>query len=178
MTVEKFGIYTEGSNSAGTTGVTTQDNQMVSIQAVATDAYEGSEAYYFQYVYKDGGYGFHATLNAEPTPFDASAYASGFYHVALKTTSPYKMKIRMRDGSGGNFWVMLDDSKKTYGLERDGQWHTLKIPMADFKSDGGGSPDLTTISNVFVLRSDEGSATPASGEDWDYYVDDIYLTLE
>ncbi|MEZ4773301.1 MAG: carbohydrate-binding protein [Bacteroidia bacterium] len=178
VVVEKYGIYTEGSATAGSIGVTTQNNSMVAISAT-TDAYEGSEALYIKFdPTTTNQYGVHATLLPDPSPFDASAYLGGYYNVALKTTSVGKMKIRIRDGSGGNFWVMLDDAVKTYGFERDGNWHALKIPLADFKTDGGASPDLSTLQNVFVLRSDEQSATPAAGEDWDYYVDDIYLTKE
>ncbi|MCV9387420.1 carbohydrate-binding protein [Reichenbachiella ulvae] len=176
-----LGIYTENTTVETSSSVATQNNQMVAISAVTTDAYEGSEALFFEYVWADGAYGYHATLNPDPSPLDASGYEEGFYNVAIKTTCVGKFKIRIRDASGGNFFVIMDDAVKTYGLERDGAWHKLKIPVSSFTKDGDGNgdkPDLSTLSNVFVLRSDEGSPTPADGDDWDFYVDDIYFSVD
>lgn len=173
-----LGLFSETTTVESAYPVTIQNNQMVEISTVDTDAYEGNEAYYFKYVFKEGGYGLHATLNADPGPLDATGYEDGFYNVAIKTTSLGKVKIRMRSGST-NYWVMLDDAVKTYGLERDGQWHALKIPVSDFKADDRTTVvNLDALSNVFVLRSDEGSATPGDGSDYDFYVDDIYFSLE
>ncbi len=171
-------LYSETTPFETQTDVTVQNNNMVEITPVTEGAFEGDEAYYFKYVFSANGYGLHATLNAEPTALDATGYENGFYNVAIKTTCVGKVKIRMR-GNGTDYWVMLDDAVKTYGLERDGEWHVLKIPVSDFKAnDRTTVVNLASLSNVFVLRSDEGSATPGDGDDYDFYVDDIYFSLD
>lgn len=170
--VEKFGIYREGAVS-GSLEVVTQINNAYTINTVA-EAFEGTEALEFKFD-KIDTWGVMGSIQPSESPADISEYANGYYHVTLKTTSSGIMNIRLQ-GGGMNGYVQLDDATKTYGFNRDGTWQSLKIPMADFKTDDGSSPDFAAITELFVLRS--AASSVAADEDWDWYVDNIYLTKE
>jgi hypothetical protein len=141
---------------------------------VTSGAYEGSNAFHFAYDTADPDtWGVMGIFDLDAS-YDVSAYT--YYNIAIKTTSPGNMKLRIR-GGGTNAWVYLDSDGSTYGLVRDGQWHTLKIPLSDFNADGV-LPDLTSVDRIMVLRSDEGNPATTAADDWDYYIDDLYLSKE
>lgn len=178
VAVEKFGIYTEG---AVTTGVpiALEINNAFTIAPVTAEVFEGAEALEFKFdaidtwgvmgaIRPSDGVGGFITA-------DISDYSAGYYNITLKTTCVLKMNLRLQ-GNGINGFVQLDDAVKTYGFIRDGAWHTLKIPISDFKTDTGATPDYSQISHLLVMRSAESAVTAA--EDWDWYVDDIYLTKD
>lgn len=175
--IEKYGIYTEAETSLGNVGeLIINENQAVAITEV-TEAFEGSKALEFAYAWTDGAWGYMAEILPANSPADLSAFANGYYNISIKTTSPGRLKLRLQsDGVQGYVW--LDDAVKTYGLERDGQWHSLKIPMTDFRVDAavdGANPDFSKITNLMVLRSEGGVAET---DDWTWYIDNIYLTNE
>ena len=178
VVAERFGIYTERAVTGGIPSAIEQNNAFL-ISPTSTDVFEGAQSMEFKFDAQDtwgvmgafrpsdGAGGF---VNV-----DISEYATGFYNISLKTTCPFKMNLRLQ-GGGTNGFVQLDDAVRKYGLLRDGAWHTLKIPIADFKTDAGATPDYSQISHLLVLRSAEPAVTPT--EDWDWYVDDMYLTKE
>lgn len=172
VAVERFGIFREGAVS-GSIEVVTQENNAYVINTIA-DAFEGVEALEFKFNETDT-WGVMGSLQPLESPADISEYADGFYHITMKTTSTGTMNIRLQ-GGGKNGFVQLDDATKTYGFNRDGTWQSLKIPMSDFKTGDGLSPDFAAITELFVLRSVPASV--AADEDWDWYVDNIYLTKE
>jgi hypothetical protein len=177
--IEKYGIYTEG-GTIGSVGPVAVELNNAYTSETTTDAAEGSEALAFIFDQVDT-WGVMAAIrpsNDEGATFsnvDISAYADGFYNISLKTTCTKTMNLRLQ-GGGVNGYVTLDDAVKKYGFERDGNWHSLKIPVSDFVTDGGESPDLADISHLLVLRSNAGDVLAT--DDWDWYVDNMYLTME
>lgn len=57
-------------------------------------------------------------------------------------------------------------SAADYGYKADGQWHSLRIPLADFAA---GGVDLTDVRVAFALGGPGGSA----GQE--ILVDDVYM---
>ena len=53
-----------------------------------------------------------------------------YLSVSLKTTSSAAFKIGASAAYGS--WVYFTPSSDPYGFKRDGQWHTLHIPLSDF----------------------------------------------
>ena len=87
--------------------------------------------------------------------------------------------------TAGNYWITLNaaTTDAAYGMVRDGNWHSLKIPMTDFKRDGNG-PDITPnkdkIVACLVLRTDDADYANYSGTPgaFQWYVDDIYYSVD
>ena len=106
---------------------------------------------------------------------DLNEYADGYLNFAMKTTSTSSFNIRVTDGS---IKPKIDfiDGADPYGFMRDGEWHTVSIPIADYLA---LSPDLdlTLIKELFVWR---GGATDGSGwidtEASDFYIDHIHFS--
>ncbi len=178
VVVEKYGIYTEGSVTTGFPSKIELNNAFL-VSPITTGTFEGSESLFFEFNSQDT-WGVMAALRPADAggnfvTADISEYATGFYNITLKTTCLGKMNIRLQ-GGGINGFVQLDDAVKTYGFQRDGAWHTLKIPIADFKTATNEVPNYAQISHFMVLRSAEAAVTAT--EEWDWYVDNVYLSKE
>lgn len=176
---ERYGIYTEGPVTAGSGAVGLEINNAFIITEVTNDVFEGANAVEFKFDPQDT-WGVMGAIRLSDgaggfVDADISEFASGFYNISLKTTCTLKMNLRLQ-GGGTNGFVQLDDAVKTYGFERDGAWHTLKIPISDFVADGGATPNYSAISHFLVMRSAEPAV--AATEDWDWYVDNVYLSKE
>lgn len=169
-----FAIYTEKTeNVVGSAPITASSGNAYIPAEVTTGAFEGTNAYHFEYDTTDPDtWGVMGIFDLDAS-YDFTGYT--YYNIAIKTTSPGNMKLRIR-GGGTNAWVYLDSDGSTYGLVRDGQWHTLKIPLADFAGDGGALPNLADVDRIMVLRSDEANPPTTPADDWDYFIDDIYLS--
>ncbi|MGQ7947539.1 PKD domain-containing protein [Flavobacterium sp. WC2509] len=112
----------------------------------------------------------HAYLSFTATQ-DITAYA--YYNLAIRTTSNAKMRIRMNDSSGAQGYVLLDGTNP-YGLIRDGDWHMVKIPIADIKKQ---NPALkfNLIKDILVLRTIDGDdVAKLNNCTWD--IDNVYLS--
>lgn len=170
--VEGLGIYSENvglENSMLSTYW--EPNNGCNIKTSET-AFEGMEATLIEFI-KEDTWGIMASLKASGGSVDISEYADGFYNVSLKTTCAKTMLLRLQSSNGAKGIITLDPSEEPYGLKRDGNWYSLKIPMADFLA-SDSNLDLTKISDLLVFRSGESDA--AASEDWDFYVDHIYLS--
>ena len=76
-------------------------------------------------------------------------YSDGYLHVDLKTTSTVSMQIGIKSCRGGEFWLPLGtDQTSEFGFARDGQWHSLKIPLNRF-----ANTDFRTMSQFFMISS-------------------------
>ena len=81
-------------------------------------------------------------------------YSDGYLHVDLKTTGTSSMKVGVKSSRGGEFWLPLGvDGTSEFGFARDGQWHTLKIPLNRF-----ANTDFRTVHQLFMIAGDPGSA--------------------
>ena len=171
VVLANFGIYTEDGAITPGSGITLQENNAYIIETIATDPYEGGEALRFQFDAQDT-WGVMGSIKPEGGSVDITEFADGYYNVALKTNCAKTMLIRLQ-GGGANGIVTLDPAGEPYGFKRDGSWHLLSIPIADFL-ENNPELDLSNISDLLVLRSGESSV--ASTEDWDFYVDNFYLS--
>lgn len=175
--VIKYGLYTENTSTSVEQSLAASDLSYFSGNAYdisqSTDAFEGLSALHFQFQEIDT-WGVMGIMEAS-TPLDFSEW--DFYHVSLKTSSLGTMRLRIR-GGGVDAYVVLDDTVKKYGFERDGNWYNLKIPLSDFVDGDNGNalPDLTSVDRIMVLRNHEGAA--GASDNWDYYVDNLYLSKE
>lgn len=181
--IEGLGVYTERAITNTNAGGTPANNGSFVITQVG-DAYEGSKAYLYHFDPVNSGNtgnGFALSIMMPNTsPLNAVPYT--YYNIALKTNSTKNLRVRMNT-SAGNYWVTLTADSPTYGMARDGAWHSLKIPLADFKLNGNGAaltPNLDKITACLVLRSDDGdfSTYSTTAGALDFYVDDIYYSVE
>ncbi|WP_444941048.1 discoidin domain-containing protein [Microbulbifer sp. ZKSA004] len=91
-------------------------------------------------------------------------YQNGHLNFRMKTTSEETIGIGINSTSGGESWVDLSVEGDTFGLERDGQWHEVSIPLSKF------GVDYNTISQAFMVRGDGAS------EAFTLSIDDIYFS--
>lgn len=176
-----LGIYTERDVTTSNLGLTPTNNGNLAITALTSGAFEGSNAYLYKFDAAGAGNlqtGFGLSHMAFTTsPLNATDY--NFLNVAVKTTTNKKIRIR-HNTSAGNFWVTLDPAAPAYGMLWDGEWHQLKIPFDDIKSNGNGasltaSPASKAALTSFTLRTDD-SDYQAVTDSWIVYIDDIFLS--
>ncbi len=81
-------------------------------------------------------------------------YSDGFLHFDLKTTGTASLKVGIKSSRGGEFWLPLGvDQASEFGFARDGQWHTLRIPLNRF-----ANIDFRTLHQVFMIAGDPAPA--------------------
>lgn len=170
--VEGLGFYSENIGLENSmTPSYWEPNNGYNIETTET-AFEGMEATLLAFKQEDT-WGTMASLKPSGGSVDISEYADGYYNVSIKTTCTKTMLLRLQSSNGAKGIITLDPSEEPYGLIRDGNWYSLKIPMADFLATSADL-DLTKISDLLVFRSGESDAK--ASEDWDFYVDHIYLS--
>lgn len=85
---------------------------------------------------------------------DMSRFRQGHLCVSLRSSDQIsgKLKIGIKSGNtrAGDSWVNLGGKKK-YGFEYDGEWHNLKIPIADFRKAKPNFFNESKISQYFML---------------------------
>jgi beta-glucanase (GH16 family) len=108
-------------------------------------------------------------LGFTPTKiYDLRAFARGHLHISLKvpatTTTDFKLGIKSPGGTAvRESWIKFRRDADPYGMVRDGQYHELLIPAADFSNS-----DFSAISQLLMLAGDG----PARVE-----FDDVYWTV-
>ena len=75
-------------------------------------------------------------------------YSDGYLHFDLKTTSSVAMQVGIKSCRGGEFWLPVGDETAEFGFARDGQWHSLTIPLNRF-----ANTDFRTMSQFFMISS-------------------------
>jgi beta-glucanase (GH16 family) len=81
-------------------------------------------------------------------------YSDGYLHLDIKTTGTASMKVGIKSSRGGEFWLPLGvDGTSEFGFARDGQWHSLKIPLNRF-----ANTDFRTIHQIFMIAGDPAPA--------------------
>ena len=81
-------------------------------------------------------------------------YSDGYLHVDLKTTGTASIKVGIKSSRGGEFWLPLGvDGTSEFGFARDGQWHSLRIPLNRF-----ANIDFRTVHQLFMIAGDAASA--------------------
>ncbi|MCH7403365.1 PKD domain-containing protein [Belliella kenyensis] len=167
--VQRIGFYTENPAITEMVSVNIQRNNQFTITEVETNAFEGTKALALTI---DGSSDWAmASITPQSGPVDLSDYEDGFYNVAMKSTSNGEFLIRFQS-AGQNAILKFTASGEEYGFKRDGNWHKLSIPIADFKA-ANNSLNLSAINNLLVFRS-EGDVRNANN--YDFYIDDFYIS--
>ena len=97
-------------------------------------------------------------------------FATGSLKFHFKSSYTGQFKIGINTGHGET-WMNFPAGVGKYGLIRDGAWHEVSIPMADFSNGAlGMNIDLHSIKGAFMFAGD-----PAVGAA-DFYFDNIYYS--
>jgi beta-glucanase (GH16 family) len=81
-------------------------------------------------------------------------YSDGFLHFDIQTTLTDTIRIGVKSSRGGESWVSVGDETSGIGFSRDGNWHTVSIPL-----NGLANCDFNTAQQIFMLVADSASAS-------------------
>ncbi|MBN1411007.1 MAG: discoidin domain-containing protein [Spirochaetales bacterium] len=90
-------------------------------------------------------------------------YKNTYLTFKIKTTATCGFKAGLEYGGGTARWATLSAEN---GYVNDGQWHTVRIPMADL-----AGTDFSMITHYFMFMNDQGTTAGQV-----VYLDDIYWT--
>lgn len=87
-----------------------------------------------------------ALLAEDLSPFAAA----GVLNLSIRTLYPGKLELGFMSGSNGDEsaflkLLALDPAANAYGYRNDGQWHTLRIPLADLKGERAFGMQVSTL---------------------------------
>ncbi|WGL18438.1 glycosyl hydrolase [Microbulbifer bruguierae] len=128
--------------------------------AVATVPSEGSAA--LSYSVAAGDWWGMGLLHKD---YNMRNYKHGYLHFDAKVNSSVNIEVNMASTSGGDSSVVLAQGSEQYGLERDGEWHHVAIPLSKF-----GGLDMETVKTFFSVSG------PGAAEAFEIAFDNIYLT--
>jgi beta-glucanase (GH16 family) len=81
-------------------------------------------------------------------------YSDGYLHFDIRATGTAALKVGIKSSRGGEFWLPLgSDETAEFGFARDGQWHSLRIPLNRF-----ANTDFRTIHQIFMIAGDPAPA--------------------
>ncbi|MFT7559089.1 MAG: beta-glucanase (GH16 family)/PKD repeat protein [Flavobacteriales bacterium] len=134
--------------------------------SVATLPSEGSVALAYE-IAADDWWGF-GLLHKD---YNMRNYSQGYLHFDCKTTltSDFSVVIASTVGSDGT--VTFSQEGESYGLVRDGEWHTVSIPLNKF-----GGVDFETIKTFFSASGPAPSALSEIAFDNIYMSESVPLT--
>lgn len=125
------------------------------------EAFEGSQ--YSALRIQNTWFGF-GLMNSAPFDFTCFSYKEFFLRLALKTTSTMPLFIKLE----GLYEASITLAGE-YAFERDGEWHLIEIPMADFFSQGLVWNGLMEGKNFFSLISEQAENGAVIAFDGIYY---------
>jgi hypothetical protein len=167
-----FGVFTETvlHKNAGEFALGVQGNFFIwenTLVAVAQSPYEGSQSISLQSAPGLTWFGAAFTPNVK---YDLTAFSSpnGKLRFSMKTSASTTFMAGMKSGNidgVGQKWITFQAGSDPYGFVRDGQWHTVEIPMSDMAPE----VDLLEVSQLFQVLGVNG---PISRIEFD----DIYFT--
>jgi len=162
--VDNFGVFTEttpvnnslvyedGSDPAfeyGTAAALYTWNNMTESATPATPS-EGTEVWTFD-ISAGQWFGMGVFL---PNFRNMKNYSDGFLHFDMQTTLTDTIKIGLKSSRGGEFWLPVGDETSEIGFARDGNWHTVSIPLNRY-----ANTDFNTIHQIFMIAADSASAS-------------------
>lgn len=118
------------------------DNTLVAL--TDTETYEGTDVLSF----KSNNVGWYGFGIFSDNPLDLTHFASGYLHFSLKTSSNEEIWFGVQGAGGSEGKITMTSGNTQYDFERDGQWHTLSVPVSDLVA---GGLDLSACSNIFIL---------------------------
>lgn len=167
-----YGIYTESDEIVNKTSI--HDTWLYSINETikTSGAYEGNESILMEC---DGSDSWSMAQYQFPdkAAINVSSFASGYFNIALKSTSEGPIKIRFRDEENQEADILFDEDNEQYGFVRDGEWHFISIPVSDIIA-ANGSLDLTKFWK-FIFRSD---GDVRNYNNYDFEFDNVYFSIE
>lgn len=171
---QTFAVYTEDpSIGTGVTVTFANNGAFVGFAPDAAANYEGATHMKYPYVTTAVGSDSWFMGSAVGAATDLTAYATGYYNIALKTTSPNAFYLRLK-GSGGAR-IAFTPGSFPYGFNNDGQWHFMSIPVADFVQ-YTGTFNIAAVTDFFVLRSFDATTLTVQLANNDFEVDNIYFS--
>ena len=81
-------------------------------------------------------------------------YSDGFLHFDVATTLTDTLRIGVKSSRGGESWISVSDETSNLGFARDGNWHTVSVPVNGFSN-----IDFNTLQQIFMLVADSASAS-------------------
>ncbi len=97
-------------------------------------------------------------------------YATGSLQLNFKTTYTGQFKMGIKTGHGKS-WINFAAGTQKYGMVRDGNWHQVTIPIADFNNPNAGmNIDLYSVKGAFMFAGDPATSNA------DFYLDNIYFS--
>jgi beta-glucanase (GH16 family) len=81
-------------------------------------------------------------------------YSDGYLHFDIQTTLTDTLKVGVQSSRGGQFWLPMGDETTEFGFARDGNWHSIIVPLNRF-----ANTDFKTIHQIFMLMADTVSAS-------------------
>ncbi len=99
-----------------------------------------------------------------------NGHRNGSLKFHFKTNYQGQFKIGMRTGDGES-WINFPAGVSQFGLVRDGAWHEVNIPVAQFNNPTSGNYfDYLSVKSAFMFAGD----APVSNAD--FFIDNIYFT--
>ena len=80
-------------------------------------------------------------------------YSDGLLYFDIKTNSAAPMRVGIKSSRGGEFFLPLGDAGDEFGFPRDGNWHTVAIPLNRF-----ANIDFHTVHQMFMIAGDAPQA--------------------
>ena len=159
----------------------------------AGDAVEGTEVLRITPGPAAWGWGFAFALSTDGlVAEDLSGFASqGALHLSIRTTYPGKLELGFMTGSSGDEsaflkLLSLDPASNAYGYANDGQWHTLRIPLADLAGEKAfgmqvSTLDMTRVTQPLVVADryeTTGKSAGFAGNGTPIDIDQVYWTRD
>lgn len=97
-------------------------------------------------------------------------FSTGALKFHYKSSYQGQFKIGLTTGHGET-WMNFPAGIQQYGLIRDGNWHEVSIPLADFSNSGAGmNIDIWSVKGAFMFAGDPAISNA------DFYFDNIYFS--
>ena len=163
-----YGVFTETTSvtdnlTIGTNATLSYWNNLSAISGAA--AYEGSNVWA---VRANAGNWFGMGLDNKY--INLSDHTSGALKFHFKTSYQGQFKIGLKTGNGES-WINFPAGTNQYGAIRDGSWHEVSIPMADFYNPAAGREfDYMSVKSAFMFAGDAPASTA------DFYIDNVYFS--
>ena len=84
-------------------------------------------------------------------------YSDGFLHFDINATLSEDISIGIKSSRGGLSWVAIGDETSGLGFARDGNWHTVSIPLNRYSN-----CDFNTPQQIFAITGSGGAGTMLS----------------
>jgi len=163
-----FGVYTETAlhKTSGEFGLGVQGNFFIwenTLVAAPQSPFEGSQNISLQSAPGLTWFGAAFTPNQKYN-LGAFSLPSGKLRFSMKTSSSASFMVGMKSGNidgVGQKWLAFQPGSDPYGFVRDGQWHTVEIPMSDMLPE----VDLSQVSQFFEILGDAGPVSTIQFDD-------------